>query len=152
MFGVDVSLQIHADDLRLSLSGVRSYRFAAHRWPAAGGVRASPTRVHCVLASIPDDAERFEAIDASPLDVRARVRRRRRTWLKSGFGQRPDRPETPARKAAAIHRLADDEVAAQVATDVPGHPEVAAKVVAHRPAHGQQGAQSLDPAGSPGPG
>uniref|UniRef100_A0AAU1HN78 Transcriptional regulator n=1 Tax=Streptomyces sp. NBC_00180 TaxID=2903632 RepID=A0AAU1HN78_9ACTN len=44
-FGVEVSLQIYADDLGLSLSTVRSYRFAAHRWPEGQrrhGVSPSP--------------------------------------------------------------------------------------------------------------
>lgn len=48
---------------------------------------------------------------------------------KKRAGQRPDR-ETPAHKVAAIHRLADDEVAAKVATDVLRRPEVAARVIA----------------------
>ncbi|MFF7928123.1 DUF6192 family protein [Streptomyces mirabilis] len=69
-------MEIYADDLGLSLSTVRSYRFAA-------------------------------------------------------AGQRADRPEAPAQKVAAIHRLSDDdEVAAQTATAVLRRPGVAAKVVA----------------------
>ncbi|UUU32287.1 DUF6192 family protein [Streptomyces sp. CA-210063] len=131
LFGVDVSLQIYADDLGLSLSTVRSYRFAAHRWPAGQRRHGISHKVHYILASIPDDTERFEAIDAPPLDERARARRWTTDLAKKHVGQRPDRPETPAQKVAAIHRLADDdEVAAQIATDVLRRPQVAAKVVA----------------------
>ncbi|MGW5210673.1 hypothetical protein ACWEQO_05495 [Streptomyces sp. NPDC004051] len=39
LFDVDASLRICADDLGLTLSTVRSYRFAAHRWPAGQPVR-----------------------------------------------------------------------------------------------------------------
>ncbi|MFF3330503.1 DUF6192 family protein [Streptomyces sp. NPDC002888] len=121
---------------------VRSYRFAAHRWPAGQRRQGVSHKVHYILASIPEDAERFKTIDAPPLDERARVRRWTTGLAKKRVGQRPDRPETPAQKVAAIHRLADDdEVAARVATDVLRRPEVAAKVVADdtAPAHGQQG-------------
>ncbi|WP_406405119.1 DUF6192 family protein [Streptomyces sp. NBC_00879] len=131
LFGVDACLQIYADDLGLSLSTVRSYRFAAHRWPEEQRRHGVSHKVHYILAAISDDAERFEAIDVPPLDERARVRRWTTDLAKKHVGQRPDRPETPAQKVAAIHRLAyDDAVAAQVATDVLRRPEVAAKVVA----------------------
>ncbi|MFD3926623.1 DUF6192 family protein [Streptomyces sp. NPDC058614] len=130
-FGVDVSLQIYADDLGLSLSTVRSYRFAAHRWPEGQRRHDVSHKVHYILAGIPDDQARFETIDAPPLDERARVRRWTTGLAKKHVGQLPDCPETPAQKVAAIHRLADDyEVAAQVATDVLRRPAVAAKVVA----------------------
>lgn len=128
--GVDASLQIYADDLGLSLSTVRNYRFAAHRWPGEHRRHGVSHKVHCILASIPDDAERFETIATPPLDDRARVRRWTTDLAKKHVGQRPDHPETVPQKVAAIHRLADDEVAAQVATDVLRRPAVAAKVVA----------------------
>ncbi|WP_222441014.1 DUF6192 family protein [Streptomyces sp. BK340] len=72
-------------------------------------------------------------------DGRARVRT---TGLaKKHVGQLPDRAETPAQKVDAIHRLADeDEVAAEVATDVLRRPAVAAIVVADVPPDGQRGA------------
>ncbi|MEV0221232.1 DUF6192 family protein [Streptomyces sp. NPDC050704] len=130
-FGVNVSLQIYADDLGLSLSTVRSYRFAAHRWPAGRRRHGVSHKVHYILAGIVEDADRFEAIDAPPLDERVQIRRWTTDLAKKYVGQRPDRPETPAQKVAAIHRLADDEeVAAKVATDVLRRPGVAAKVVA----------------------
>ncbi|WP_420712168.1 DUF6192 family protein [Streptomyces sp. DSM 15324] len=97
------------------------------RGPAVRGVSH---KVHYILAGIVDDAERFEAIDAPPLDERVQIRRWTTDLAKKYVGQRPDRPETPAQKVAAIHRLADDdEVAAQVATDVLRRPAVAARVV-----------------------
>ncbi|WP_406480415.1 DUF6192 family protein [Streptomyces sp. NBC_01615] len=129
--GVDASLQVYADDLGLSLSTVRNYRFAAHRWPGERRRHGVSHKVHCILASIPDDTERFETIAAPPLDERAKVRRWTTDLAKKHVGQRPDHPETVPQKVAAIHRLADDdEVAAQVATDVLRRPAVAAKVVA----------------------
>ncbi|MEU0414802.1 DUF6192 family protein [Streptomyces griseorubiginosus] len=130
-FGVEASLQIYADDLGLALSTVRSYRFAAHRWPEGQRRHGVSHKVHYILAGIADDRLRFETIDAPPLDERARVRRWTTGLAKKHVGQLPDRPETPAQKVAAIHRLADDdEVAAQVATDVLRRPAVAARVVA----------------------
>lgn len=123
-------MQIYADDLGLSLSTVRSYRYAAHRWPEEQRRHGVSHKVHYILAAIPDDAERFETIAAPPLDERARVRRWTTDLAKKHVGQRPDRPETVPQKVAAIHRLADDdEVAAQVATDMLRRPAVAAKVI-----------------------
>ncbi|MEU8548916.1 DUF6192 family protein [Streptomyces roseoverticillatus] len=131
LFSVEASLQIYADDLGLSLSTVRNYRFAAHRWPEKQRRHGVSHKVHYVLAGIHDDAERFEAIGDPPLDERARVRRWTTDLAKKRVGQLPGRPETPAQKVAAIHRLAgDDDVAAQVASDVLRRPAVAAKVVA----------------------
>lgn len=126
--------------------GCRPVRSAATGSPPTAGpkgsvVTASPTRSHYILAGIPDDQVRFETIDAPPLDERARVRRWTTGLAKKHVGQLPDRPETPAQKVAAIHRLADDdEVAAQVATDVLRRPAVAAIVVADDPPHGRRGA------------
>ncbi|MEU4213712.1 DUF6192 family protein, partial [Streptomyces sp. NPDC026206] len=115
----------------MALSTVRNYRFAAHRWPEKQRRHGVSHKVHYVLAGIHDDAERFEAIGDPPLDERARVRRWTMDLAKKHVGQLPGRPETPAQKVAAIHRLAaDDEVAAQVASDVLRRPAVAAKVVA----------------------
>lgn len=129
-FGVDVSLQIYADNRGLSLSTVRCYRFAAHHRPEEERRHAVSHKVHYILAGIPDDQTRFETIDAPPLDERARVRRWTTGLAKKHLGQLPAPPETPAQKVAAIHRPADDEVAAQVATDVLRRPAVAANVVA----------------------
>jgi len=94
-------------------------------------------------------------IDAPPLDGRARIRRWTTDLAKKYVGQRPDRPETPAQKAPAEvvaddtarhlvnkaqtmrHKseigqdlITDNQVAAQVASDVLRRPEVAARVVA----------------------
>ncbi|MFC3572132.1 DUF6192 family protein [Streptomyces yaanensis] len=122
---------MYADDLGLSPSTVRSYRFAAHRWPEGQRRHGVSHKVHYILAGIPDDQVRFETIDAPPLDERARVRRWTTGLAKKHVGQLPDRPGTPAQKVAAIHRPADDdEVPAQVATDGLRRPAVAAKVVA----------------------
>ncbi|MFF7601539.1 DUF6192 family protein [Streptomyces mirabilis] len=114
----------------LPLSTLRSYRFAAHRWPARQRRHGVSHKIHYILPGIPDDTEHFDAIDAPPLDESARIRRWTTDLAKKYVGQRPDRPETHAQKVAAIHRLTDDnEVAAQIATDVLRRPGVAAKVV-----------------------
>ncbi|MFF9869657.1 DUF6192 family protein [Streptomyces sp. NPDC013953] len=86
LFGVDVSLQIHADDLRLSLSGVRSY--LGCRPPLARRRRCEGVshKIHCVFASIPDDTERFEAIEAFRWTSVPGCGAGRRTWLKSESG------------------------------------------------------------------
>ncbi|MFJ9895361.1 DUF6192 family protein [Streptomyces sp. NPDC091280] len=129
-FGVNFSLQVYADDLGLSLSTVRSYRFAAHRWPEVQRRHGVSHKVHYILAGIAEDTERFAVIDTPPLDERVKERRWTTDLAKKHVGQRPDRPETPAQKVAAIHRLADDdEVAARVATDVLRRPAVAARMV-----------------------
>ncbi|MEH0416112.1 DUF6192 family protein [Streptomyces sp. B21-083] len=54
-------------------------------------------------------------IGAPPLDEHAKVRRCTTALAEKYVGQSPGRPETPAQKVAAIHRLADDEVAGRAA-------------------------------------
>jgi hypothetical protein len=132
LFSVEASLQTYADDLGLALRTVRNYRFAAHRRPEEQRRHGVSHKVHCILASIGDDTECFDAIGALPRDERVKVRRWTTALAKKHVGQSPDRTETPAQKVAAIHCLAhDDEIAAQVAADVRARrPAVAAKVVA----------------------
>ncbi|MGW7386655.1 DUF6192 family protein [Streptomyces sp. NPDC054794] len=123
-----MSLQMRADDSGLSLSTVRSYRFAAHRRPEGRRCHGVSRKVHYVLAGIPDDQVRFETIDAPQLDERARVRHWTTGLAKKHVEQLPNRPETPVQKVAAIHRLADDDaVAAQVAIYVLRRPAVAGR-------------------------
>jgi len=57
---ITLSLRTYADDLGLALSTVRNYRFAAHRWPQVQRRQGVSHKVHCILASIGDDTERFE--------------------------------------------------------------------------------------------
>ncbi|MDT0347084.1 DUF6192 family protein [Streptomyces litchfieldiae] len=131
LFGVNTSLQIYADDIGLSLSTVLNYRFTAHRWPADQRREGISHKVHTILASIPDAAERFEAIDHPPVNDLTGLRCWTTNLAKKHVGRRPDRPGTVQEKVERIHDLAaDEEVAVQVTTDVLRRPAVVAKVLA----------------------
>ncbi|MFF3558309.1 DUF6192 family protein [Streptomyces tsukubensis] len=131
LFGVAASLQMYADDIGLSLSTILSYRRTADRWPPHQRREGVPHKVHSVLASITDDAERFEAIGNPPVNERTRRPGWTSDLAKKRVGQRPERPSTVQEKVERIHDLAaDEEVAAQVTADALRRPAVAAKVMA----------------------
>ncbi|WP_161789641.1 DUF6192 family protein [Phaeacidiphilus oryzae] len=97
---------------------IKDRRWTASRWPRARA-RTFPSTSTASWAAVGDDAERFETIDAPPLDERTG----RRRWTPDSAARRADyrarRPETPVEKVKAIHELAvDDQVAAQVARDL----------------------------------
>ncbi|WP_425834066.1 DUF6192 family protein [Streptomyces fractus] len=128
--GVDESLQIYADDLGITLSTIRTYRFTAHRWPAERRRPGVSFNIHSILGYLSDEAERFAAIDDPPYDSKAGRRRWTPDLAKIHVGNKPSRPVTTPQKVTAIHDLAqDDDVAAQIAADVLRRPSVAKKVM-----------------------
>ncbi|KOG91357.1 DUF6192 family protein [Streptomyces varsoviensis] len=128
--GVYASLQTYANDIGLSFNTIKAYRFTAHRWPACQRRDGISFRVHQILAYLPDDAERFEAINDPPLDPHVGYRRWTSDLAKLRVGNKPQRPVTVPQKVTAVHDLAqDDEVAAQIAADVLRRPAVAKKVM-----------------------
>ncbi|MFE3640297.1 DUF6192 family protein [Streptomyces sp. NPDC059169] len=124
-WSVEVSLTLLAEDIGLTLSTLKSARWAASRWPADQRRKGVSFSVHKVLAGIEIEEERFAAIDKLP-DGKPRwtvddARRR--------VGTRVETPVSPQEKVTAIHALAqDDQVAAKVTGDLLKRPQVAAKV------------------------
>jgi antitoxin component of MazEF toxin-antitoxin module len=129
--GVAESPQIYADDLGIALSTIIGYRSTANRWPAERRRAEISFNIHLILAYLPDETARFAAIDNPPLDPKVGYRRWTADLARIHLGNKPSRPVTVPQKVTAIHNLAqDDEVAAQIATDVLRRPAVAKKVMA----------------------
>ncbi|WP_309141858.1 DUF6192 family protein [Streptomyces griseicoloratus] len=81
--------------------------------------------VHRVLASVVDEGERWAAIEDAPFNPRTGARQWTPDGAKRVVGQRVDRPVTVDEKVQAVADLTrDDEVAAQVATDLLKRPTV----------------------------
>ncbi|WP_398929057.1 DUF6192 family protein [Streptomyces sp. Ag109_O5-1] len=81
---------MYADDIGISLSTVLNYRFTSHRWPAAQRREGVSHKVHSILASVRDGAERSAAA------VPTGPERSRRRWSASGRRHRPGRrPRSP---------------------------------------------------------
>jgi hypothetical protein len=128
--GVDASLGRFADDIGLTLSTVRNYRHVAARWPAGRRVKGVSHKVHMILASIEDDAQRFATILDPPADPRTGQRRWTTDLANRAVGRQVSTPVTVAEKVHAVHELVRDEsVAATVATDLLRRPAVAARAM-----------------------
>ncbi|MFE3186910.1 DUF6192 family protein [Streptomyces violascens] len=113
------------------MNSIKAYRFTAHRWPAERRRSGVAFRIHQILADIPDEEDRYAAIDDPPMDESVGYRRWTCDLAKSRVGHKPEKPGTVGQKVAAIHDLARDvEVAAKVAAEVLARPAVAAKVMA----------------------
>ncbi|MFI9329240.1 DUF6192 family protein [Kitasatospora sp. NPDC052868] len=125
LFTVKASLARVADDLGLTYSLVKRARWTASRWPQERRQSGVSFTVHEILASIADEAERFEVI-LDPPKPRGR-------WTpdeaKRKLGRQVERPVSPEEKVRAIHTLAaSEEVAAKVAGDLLRRPGVMANV------------------------
>ncbi|MFE1841689.1 DUF6192 family protein [Streptomyces sviceus] len=59
-----------ADDVRLAYTTVRSYRWVASRWPKKRRQAGISHTIHQVLASVPDEQERVEAVTNPPPGAR----------------------------------------------------------------------------------
>ncbi|KAB2340549.1 DUF6192 family protein [Actinomadura rudentiformis] len=126
MAGVNELLQMFADDVGAALNTIRNYRWVSSRWPAQRRRKGVSHYVHAILASIPDEAERWEAIDNPPLDERTGTCRWTEKTAHKRVGQQTREPTTVAQKVAAIHDLAaDEQVASQITTDLLRRPAVA---------------------------
>ncbi|MFF3015399.1 DUF6192 family protein [Streptomyces sp. NPDC057939] len=125
LFTVKESLFRLAEDIGLSYATVDKARWTASRWPKPQRVAEVSFTVHCILASVTDDKERFATIH-NPPEGRSR-------WTPDAANRRVGRkvvkPITPQEKISAIHALAQDEgVAATITGDLLRRPAVVAQV------------------------
>lgn len=131
LFTVDESLKRFADDIGVSLSAVEKWRWTASRWPAKHRREGVAFTVFRVLASIVDDSERWAAMDDPPFSERTGQRKWTPDCARRLVGQRVERPVTVEEKVGAVADLTrDEDVAAQVTTDLLRRPAVAAQVPA----------------------
>ncbi|MEU9057204.1 DUF6192 family protein [Streptomyces sp. NPDC048384] len=131
LFTVSEALRMFAEDVGLAYTTVRDYRWVASRWPKERRRGDVSHTIHKILASIPDEQERFEAVNNPPANPRGGPPRWTHDSAKRVMGWKVDTPESVQEKVDAIHDLAtDDAVAAKVATDFLRRPAVASKAMA----------------------
>jgi hypothetical protein len=125
LFTVTESLQMFADDIGVERRTVEDWRYTANRWPEGRRKKGVSFTVHRILASVADEDERWAAIEDAPFNPRTGARQWTPDGAKRVVGQRVDRPVTVDEKVQAVADLTrDDEVAAQVATDLLKRPAV----------------------------
>nr|WTB12141.1 DUF6192 family protein [Streptomyces antimycoticus] len=125
LFTVRQALSRLAEDIGLKRTTVENARWTASRWPKEHRQAGASFTVHRVLGSIPDEEERFAAIEQPPEG--------KKRWTVDDanrrVGRQVEHPVSPQEKVTAIHTLAQDEdVAATVTTDFLRRPAVAAQV------------------------
>lgn len=121
LLGVRESLQMFAEAIGVTYNQVRIYRQTASRWPADHRAEGVAFEVHRILEKL---ADRFERILTPPQDPQSGQARWTCDAAKRQVGWQVDTPQTVQEKIEAIHDLAaDDQVAAQVATDLLRRPE-----------------------------
>ncbi len=131
LFTVSEAIRLFAEDIGLSYSTVRDYRWVASRWPKERRRTDVSHTIHQILASIPDPEERFEAVNNPPPHPRSGEPRWTHDSAKRVVGWKVDSPESVQEKVEAIHDLAtDDAVASVVTTDFLRRPAVASKAMA----------------------
>ncbi|PWI46206.1 DUF6192 family protein [Streptomyces sp. ICBB 8177] len=131
LFTVSEALRMFAEDVGLAYTTVRDYRWVASRWPKEHRRADVSHTIHKILASIPDEEERFEAVASPPAHPRGGPARWTHDSAKRIVGWKVDTPESVQEKVDAIHDLAaDDQVAAKVTTDFLRRPAVASKAMA----------------------
>lgn len=125
--GVEETIAVFADDVGVAPSTMLNYRFVAAKWPAEHRVSGVSLDIHRILAGRED---RFEVIKHPPKNRRG-LHRWTQDSAKRVVGWRPDTPRSVQEKVEAVHDLvADETVAARVATDLLRRPDVAAKAMA----------------------
>lgn len=70
LFTVSEALRMFAEDVGLAYTTVRDYRWVASRWPKEHRRADVSHTIHKILASIPDEKERFEAVASPPAHPR----------------------------------------------------------------------------------
>ncbi|MFK0113917.1 DUF6192 family protein [Streptomyces sp. NPDC091217] len=129
LFTVTESLQMFADDIGVERRTVEDWRYTANRWPEGRRKEGVSFTVHRILASVADEEERWAAIEDAPFNPRTGARQWTPDGAKRVVGQRVDRPVTVDEKVQAVADLTrDDEVAAQVATNLLKRPAVTGHV------------------------
>lgn len=125
LFGVSAWLHRLSADTDVPYNTIRQYRWVANRWPDQRRRAEAASSTHQTLATISDDDERWQAIENPPLDERTGKRRWTPETSRQRVGHHGPGPETPQEKIEAVHDLvADEQVAAQVATDLLRRPDV----------------------------
>ncbi|WRZ96327.1 DUF6192 family protein [Streptomyces sp. NBC_01007] len=118
-----------ADGIGVERGTVEDWRYTANRWPKERRKKGVSFTVHRILALVVDEDERWAAVEDAPFDPRTGARQWTPDGAKRVVGQRVDRPVTVDEKVQAVADLTrDDEVAAQVATDLLKRPAVAEHV------------------------
>ncbi|MFE0192940.1 DUF6192 family protein [Streptomyces sp. NPDC058989] len=120
---VEEALTFFAEDVGLSASTIRTYRWVAAKWPAERRVAGVSWEVHKILAAAEDP---FEVITHPPLNERTG----RHSWdgeaVKRVVGWKTSTPVTVEEKVDAVAELVRDEaVATRVAVDLLKRREVA---------------------------
>ncbi|MGX1818117.1 DUF6192 family protein [Streptomyces albidoflavus] len=140
LFTVEESLQMFADDIGVALSTVMDWRWVSSRWPAGKRKDGVSWTVHKILASIPDEAERWVAIEDAPFNSRSGKRQWTTDGAKRLVGQQVDRPVTVEEKVRAVKDLTrDDEVAVKVTASLLSRPETASGPSGRRPGPRREG-------------
>ncbi|MEV8455459.1 DUF6192 family protein [Streptomyces sp. NPDC052095] len=124
-------IKAFADDIGVSRMTVEDWRWVSSRWPKEKRKDDVSHTVHKILASIPDEQERWVAIEDAPFNSRSG----RKQWTTDGakrlVGQQVDRPVTVDEKVRAVKDLTrDDDVAARVTASLLSRPEAAASMPA----------------------
>ncbi|WP_256259447.1 DUF6192 family protein, partial [Streptomyces mirabilis] len=102
----------------------------ASRWPREHRRTDVSHTIHKILASLPVEQERFEAVDNPPPNPCGGPARWTHDSAKRIVGWKVDTPESVQEKVDAIHDLAaNDQVAARVASDFLRRPAVASKAI-----------------------
>lgn len=124
------SLARYAEDLDIPVNTLVDQRWVASRWPKQHRQGDVSYTVHKALAAIPDEDERYAQILKPPFHKRSGRRRWTLDEAKRVVGQRVSHPVFEQEKVNKVHDLlADEKVAAQVATDLLRQPTVVARVV-----------------------
>ncbi|MFC5220154.1 DUF6192 family protein [Streptomyces coerulescens] len=120
---VEEALRFFAEDVGLSVSTVRTYRWVAAKWPAERRVAGVSWEVHKILASAEDP---FEVIAHPPLNERTGCRSWDGDAAKRVVGWKTSVPVTVDEKVEAVADLVRDEaVACRVVVDLLKRREVA---------------------------
>ncbi|MFF0043335.1 DUF6192 family protein [Streptomyces mirabilis] len=114
LFTVSEAIRMFAEEVGLAYSTVRDYRWASSRWPKGHRRTDVSHTIHKILASIPHEQERFEAVNNPPPNPRGGTPRWTHDSAKRVVGWKVNSPESVQEKVEAIHDLATDDAVAAV--------------------------------------
>ncbi|RPE38216.1 hypothetical protein EDD90_1092 [Streptomyces sp. Ag109_O5-1] len=97
LFTVSEAIRMFAEDIGLAYSTVRNYRWVASRWPKECRRACVSHTIHKILSSIPEEQERFEAVD-NPRPTRAAGPRAGRMTARSGSSAGRSTPPRASRR------------------------------------------------------
>ena len=130
LYTVEEALGLFAEDIDIPIATVKCYRWVSARIPERHRRPDVSHGAHKILADIPNETERWEAIAHPPLHERTGTHRWTQDAARRLVGQQVDHPVSVQEKIEAIHDMARDEsVATRVATDFLRRPDVAFKAM-----------------------